>query len=302
MKNSYSITPKVSIITCFLNVEKYLEEAIRSVLNQEYPHWELVLVDDGSSDLSTQIAKHYHDTYPDKILYFDHPNHANLGASKSRNFGIENSTGDLISFLDSDDVLLPDMLSFLIEQWNGNDAALIMEASEYWYNWIDDSKKNEIVPVGAPANRIYHPPELMKILYPLGDGAAPCICGLLADKKMLLKYGGFDESFKGMYDDQSLLIKFYLHEKVFVSDGCHNMYRQRPGSLVYSSHSQRNYIAERKNFLLWLKNYLNVHHVHDRKIRSLLRQALLPFQPLQYFFLKRLPRRLKRTIKNIFQV
>jgi glycosyltransferase involved in cell wall biosynthesis len=232
LKNSENKTPKVSIITCFLNTEKYLDEAIKSVLEQDYPYWELILVDDGSTDLSTQIAKQYRDAYPNKIFYFDHANHANLGASKSRNIGIENGSGDLVTFLDGDDILMPAMLSSLVKVWNENDAALVMEASEYWYSWNDVAKNNEIVQVGASQNKLYDPPELMTLLYPIGDGAAPCICGLLADKKILQKHGSFDESFKGMYDDQSLLIKFYLHEKVFVSGECHNRYRQRPGSLV----------------------------------------------------------------------
>lgn len=302
MKIAENKTPKVSIITCFLNVEKYLEEAINSVLGQDYTYWELILVDDGSTDLSTQIAKQYCDAHPENILYFDHAAHVNLGASKSRNIGIENCSGGLITFLDGDDVLLPDMLSSLVKLWNENDAALIMEASEYWYSWNDAAKHNEIVQVGAPQNRLYHPPELMTLLYPIGDGAAPCICGLLADKRTLQKHGSFDESFKGMYDDQSLLIKFYLHDKVFVSGGCHNRYRQRPGSLVYSSHSQSNYISERKNFLLWLKKYLEAHRISDKKIRALLRQALLPFHPIQYFFFKRLPAKIKQVMKKIFPV
>ncbi len=285
-----------------MNTEKYLDEAIKSVLEQDYPYWELILVDDGSTDLSTQIAKQYRDAYPNKIFYFDHANHANLGASKSRNIGIENGSGDLVTFLDGDDILMPAMLSSLVKVWNENDAALVMEASEYWYSWNDVAKNNEIVQVGASQNKLYDPPELMTLLYPIGDGAAPCICGLLADKKILQKHGSFDESFKGMYDDQSLLIKFYLHEKVFVSGECHNRYRQRPGSLVYSSHSQSNYIRERKNFLLWLRNYLDVHRISDKKIRTLLRQALLPFHPIQYLILRRLPAKVRQVMKKIFPV
>ncbi len=292
-------SPKISIIMCFLNVEAYIEEAIKSVLAQHYSNWELVMVDDGSSDLSTQIARHYGNEYPKKIKYLEHAGHINLGASKSRNVGIAKAGGTLITFLDGDDILLPDMLSILLQQKDMHKAEMVMEASKYWYSWNDSIKKDEIIKIGAPANKTYQPPELMYHLYPLGDGAAPCICGLLVDREVLLRHGSFDESFKGMYDDQSLLIKIYLHEKVFVSDGYHNLYRQRPGSLVYSSHSASNYLSERKNFLLWLKRYFQHNQIKDRRLNKMLASSLIPFYPGRFFFQKRLPGKIKSLFRKI---
>ncbi|MEO7962107.1 MAG: glycosyltransferase family 2 protein, partial [Ginsengibacter sp.] len=258
--------PKISIITCFLNVEPYIHETIQSVLHQEYLNWELVLIDDGSTDRSTQIAKEYSGRFPEKIIYCEHENHENRGSGKSRNLGIQLSTGSLIAFLDADDILLPDMLQALLKIKQDSAAALVLEASEYWYDWVDTSRGNEIIEVGTTQNKLFAPPELMRDLYPLGNGAAPCICGMLAEKSAVLKHGAFDEYFTGMYDDQSFLIKFYLHEKVYVSDGCHNRYRQRPGSLVHSSHGLSNYLSERKKFLFWLKDYLRNEHISNREI------------------------------------
>ena len=82
-------TSKVSVIVIFLDAGKFITESIESVLAQTYANWELILVDDGSSDQSTSIAKDYARRFPDKILYFDHPGHKNLGKSTSRNLGVK---------------------------------------------------------------------------------------------------------------------------------------------------------------------------------------------------------------------
>src|ERR1051326_4779826 len=108
-------TPKISIITCFLNVEEYIQETIESVLKQEYTNWELLLIDDGSTDKSTDIAKKFADEYPGKIIYCEHENHINRGSSASRNVGIKKASGTLIAFLDADDVWLPGMLSQILK-------------------------------------------------------------------------------------------------------------------------------------------------------------------------------------------
>jgi glycosyltransferase involved in cell wall biosynthesis len=76
----------VSVITCFYNEEAFLSEAVNSVLNQEYTHWELLLVDDGSTDESVQIAKQFAADFPEKIFYVDHPAHQNKGLSSSRKY------------------------------------------------------------------------------------------------------------------------------------------------------------------------------------------------------------------------
>jgi len=57
----------ISVIINFLNEERFIEEAISSVFNQTYKNWELLLVDDGSTDRSTEIAKSYAQKYPDQI-------------------------------------------------------------------------------------------------------------------------------------------------------------------------------------------------------------------------------------------
>ena len=108
-------SPLVSVVTAFYNEEKFLEETILSVINQDYDNWELLLVDDGSPDGSTRIAKKYTADYPGKIRYLHHENRANRGVCNSRNLGITHARGEFIAYLDADDVWLPEKLRRQVE-------------------------------------------------------------------------------------------------------------------------------------------------------------------------------------------
>src|SRR5206468_2884667 len=87
-KRSVSAAPTVSVVVIFLNAERFLDEAIQSVMGQTYPHWELLLVDDGSTDGSSAIARGYTERQPNRVRYLEHPGHRNAGMSASRNLGL----------------------------------------------------------------------------------------------------------------------------------------------------------------------------------------------------------------------
>ena len=97
----------VTVIVIFLDEARFIQEAIDSVLVQSYPHWELLLIDDGSRDQSSGIARSIADQRPGKIRYLEHAGHQNLGMSASRNLGIRHAKGKYIAFLDADDVWSP---------------------------------------------------------------------------------------------------------------------------------------------------------------------------------------------------
>ena len=80
-----STAPQVSIVVSFYNAQRFLGDTIESVCTQTFQDWELLLVDDGSWDESTAIAREYAQRYPTKVRYIEHPNHQNRGASPSRN-------------------------------------------------------------------------------------------------------------------------------------------------------------------------------------------------------------------------
>ena len=100
-------TPAVTCVLIFLDGAQFIDEAIRSVVAQgDDVDWELILVDDGSTDESTAIARRWASDDA-RIRYLEHEGHANLGMSASRNAGVAAARGDLIGFLDCDDVWLP---------------------------------------------------------------------------------------------------------------------------------------------------------------------------------------------------
>jgi glycosyltransferase involved in cell wall biosynthesis len=90
---------KVSVIVPLYNAEKFIAETIESIINQSYKNWELIIVDDGSTDKSLEIVRSFESK---KIKVFSQPN---KGASAARNYGLEQSTGEYIQYLDADDIL-----------------------------------------------------------------------------------------------------------------------------------------------------------------------------------------------------
>ena len=96
---------KVSVILCFYNEEKYLAQSIDSVLRQTYSNFELILVNDGSTDYSEKIVEKYHDS---RIRYKTYEGNKHLAYARNR--GLELATGDYLAFFDGDDIMVPDKL------------------------------------------------------------------------------------------------------------------------------------------------------------------------------------------------
>ena len=111
MENYKIKNPKVSVIMPCYNHEKYIDCAINSVLNQSYGNFELIIVDDSSSDRSVDIIEHY-EKLDDRVVAIYHQ--TNMGASTSRNDAIEKANGDYIAFCDADDIWLCDKLKIQI--------------------------------------------------------------------------------------------------------------------------------------------------------------------------------------------
>ncbi len=112
-------SPLVSVVTPVYNAALFLEETIRSVINQTYPHWELILVDDCSTDGSYEIANAYSEKDSRiKSLQLTE----NKGAGISRNFGIKEATGTYIAFLDADDLWIPEKLQTQLDFMTKNNC------------------------------------------------------------------------------------------------------------------------------------------------------------------------------------
>ena len=102
--------PRVTAIIIVYNGEAFLDEAIASVKMQTFPDWELLIVDDGSSDASREIAAR-HASDDGRINVLEHPDRCNHGMSATRNLGVAHARGEFVGFIDADDVWLPSKLA-----------------------------------------------------------------------------------------------------------------------------------------------------------------------------------------------
>ncbi len=101
--------PLVSVVVPFLNAQRFVGPCIESVLNQTHADWELILVDDGSTDRSSEIARDYA-AQDERITVLSHEGHENKGVSVSRHKAIDHSCGQYIALLDADDLFAPTKL------------------------------------------------------------------------------------------------------------------------------------------------------------------------------------------------
>lgn len=108
----------ISVIIPIYNVEKYLRQCLESVINQNYREYEVILVNDGSTDSSKKIAIEFCEKY-NNIKFIDK---VNGGLSSARNAGLEVANGEYIVFIDSDDYIRSDYLEKLYQSISQNDS------------------------------------------------------------------------------------------------------------------------------------------------------------------------------------
>lgn len=131
--------PLVSIITPLYNSEAFIDQTIKSILNQTYTNWELWLIDDCSTDKTIQLATQYTKTHPNiKLL----KNQINSGAAISRNKGISEATGEYIAFLDADDLWTPNKLEVQVKVMQTNNCD------------VSFSSYKQINEAGQPLNKL----------------------------------------------------------------------------------------------------------------------------------------------------
>src|SRR5919197_1887453 len=203
--------PQVSVIMIFLNAEAFLQEAIESVFAQTNDRWELILVDDGSTDASTPHARRHAARCPEKVRYLEHDGHQNRGMSASRNLGLRHARGEYIAFLDADDVWVPQTLARQVTLLESQpQAAMVYGPAQWWYSWTgkpEDGTRDFIQPLGVPPHTLITPPRLLLrfLRQPL---FAPV--GILARRAVIERIGGYEEAFRGLYEDQAFYAKLCL--------------------------------------------------------------------------------------------
>jgi len=126
--------PLVSVIIPVFNGEKYIAQAVDSVLKQTYQDFEILLIDDGSVDKSLEIMNAYVD---ERVSVFQHLNGQNRGVSQTRKLGLENAKGKYVAFLDADDWFCPDKLEKQVAILENNPQHVLCHSS---VNYITENK------------------------------------------------------------------------------------------------------------------------------------------------------------------
>lgn len=210
---------KVSIIVPMYNIEQYLSSCIESIINQDYENIEVLLVNDGSTDRTGAIAKSFA-LKDERIKYLEKENG---GSSSARNFGLANSTGEWIMYVDGDDWIQPDMVSKMIETAGNAGADVVIGDLKFVYpDYSYDAKgidwtnnKNE---------------SLKRYLASVWT----TLCGTMQRRELYDRYALRSPENVAYCEDFHLMSRmcYYARKVVHISESFYN-YRQQEASITH---------------------------------------------------------------------
>jgi glycosyltransferase involved in cell wall biosynthesis len=209
----------VSIIMPAYNREQYLAAAIDSVLAQTYQDWELIVVDDGSTDSSPVIAQAYAREHPGRVIF---ERQENAGPTAARNNGIRRAGGRLIAFLDSDDLWVPTKLERQVPVFDSPDDVAFVYTG---YELVDESGRLVSVVPADPCP----PADIREMLWTQDNH----ILGgtMMIEREKLIRVGLFDERLKGI-ENLDLRLKLATLGRVAYVDEILYKYRKHGASLT----------------------------------------------------------------------
>jgi len=300
--------PLISAVIIFLNEEKFIQEAIDSVFAQTYDNWELLLVDDGSTDQSAQIAQHCAEQYPEKVRYIEHPNHANRGMSASRNLGVRSAKGKYISYLDGDDVWLPNKLEEQLDILNSQpEAVMVFGPLQLWYSWAgnpEDVERERLYGVDRTgvhpySDTLVKAPKLLSLML-RDEEFIPS--SILVEREVIERVGGYEDVFRAGYSDAVIFVKMCLTFAVFVSGKSWYKYRKHPNSSTYISAIRGEEDTERIFYLSWIEDYFSKQGVKNAEVWQALRAAFFPYRHPRLYRLLEIYRHPIRSIKLLVKL
>lgn len=234
----------LSIIIPVYNVEKYIEECIESVLNQNLDSFEVIIVNDGSTDKSMERIKKFLDN---RFIII---NQKNLGLSSARNTGLKNAKGKYILFLDSDDKLKKNTLNELVSNIKRDNLDILLcNHKKFDEKYVVENKRcNEII-----KSNIMNGFEMLKLQL---KNRNYCVqvwddiynTNFLISNNLLFKEGI-------IYEDEEFMTRVLLKaKKVKYENNSFYLYRQRMNSITKKAVSEKNY----KSLLEVIKSLINI--------------------------------------------
>lgn len=223
--------PKVSVVIPVYNTEAYVEEAVRSIMNQTLREIEIIIIDDGSTDNSLSVIKKL-SLEDNRINYFSQPN---MGQSVARNVGIDRAQGDYIYFMDSDDVLIENTLEKCYQKCVDDDLDFIFFDAKIFGDTakmcVDYNRR------GLFVDKIYRGIEIINILLNLGKYRVPPWLYLI-NRSFLIKEKIIFHPLSKLYEDQIFSARIYLMaERVAYIPAFFFQRRIREHSLMTNSYS-----------------------------------------------------------------
>lgn len=204
---------KFSIIIPAYNAEHTLSKSIESILSQSYTNFEIIIINDGSTDQTWSLCQNY----AKKDARIKIVNQQNSGPSRARNKGLQKATGDYILFVDSDDLLLKDALKTLAKTIKNHPCDVIH------YNYLSGPSQNL-------NGRTFKKPEVPKLLDSFLNDNPPCYSWLMCIKKScLIKY---DETLKH-HEDVEFIVRLLLHiDSIYFLDQPLYQYNYNPSGIT----------------------------------------------------------------------
>jgi glycosyltransferase involved in cell wall biosynthesis len=244
--------PKVSIIIAVYNAERYLNECLGSVVQQDYCNVEILVINDGSTDKSLAIAEQF-SVNDSRISIFTKQNEG-LGAASARNHGLERAKGDFILFLDADDFFESDMVSSMVRRALETESDIVVVNG---YEFDDKDKRK--LPVSHILNTKFLPDkevfcfkDVQNDIYNLSQGYA---WNKLFKKSFLDKHGLRFQRVKFTDDAYFVFMHMALAQRIATIDKRFVYYRvnsgcsQSDGLTQYPDSSYIPYIALKQSLV-----------------------------------------------------
>ena len=246
-------TPTISCIIPAWNSEAWLERAVKSLIDTEYSPLEILVVDDGSTDETYQVAKGLEAQHPQTVRVLQHSGGVNKGVSASRNLGLAESTGEWISFLDADDYVYPRRFDSAVEILSNQPdadgvhqlAEMVFPTEEAGNRWWKDAPYfgfDKTVPADELLNHLLL-------------GRCWATSAIVFRRRLLERSGTFHEQLK-IAEDCHLWFRMASVGRIVSGDLTYpvSAYWRRLDSAYQPSPSQRlQMIRSMTSFLIWLK-------------------------------------------------
>ncbi len=276
----------VSAVIIFCNEIEFLAEAVDSVYAQTMTDWELLLVDDGSTDGSSQLAAQLAAERPGQVRHLHHPDGRTRGMSASRNLGVRAATGRYIAYLDGDDRWLPEKLERQLALLGEHpEAGIVYGPLRRWYSWTGrpaERERDDLYGIHGDGytlqpGSLFEPPELVALLVRHKD-LVPS--GAMFERALFLDVGGAEDEFTDNYEDAVVFVKMGLRAAAYCGDDSWYLYRQYPRPEDRRRRAAGRPDADRLRgdearlrFLDWVDGYLAAEGVASPVLRAAIRDA-----------------------------